>query len=1331
MRSADENANSALTVRDEVASLIERTHTSSYQDVLNAQFVARILDTVVATAEQTDDYASIKMVIQQHIQDVEKCQAILHEILKQVDELEATQAEQERYSERWWLQRRKSLYEMFQSDPQRGLSYWVQTYAAVLMAWNLPRCEKLVNEQFPFPIQSFDVPALFKTGTQAIIDERYQQALDMLTYLVEVTSPDHSQHILDKTGQATLHVFIGRILLCKALDSETALKHFEQAKALAPDEGRSRSALGEYYRLKKEPDKALTFFQEAIKLSPKQADGYIGKGMLCEDQELWDEADDCYKEAIEAVEEEKDIEIALNKFLAPVSGNLYLLLARTLKKKQDLERALQAVIHAIDMGIKDQGEYPERLGYKLKGEILKDLERKTEAAELLYQAAQRYSWRNEYKIATDILRQANKLNPNYVSIYWELADDLRLSSYLTTPPYVVIDSINESLDTWKKGFDIKDPESDYALAYIVRALINEPLARMPDANRWALWWEAVAYIERAIILQETNSQYWSFLGQFYRLLNAEASALRATSRAIGYDPNNVNALDEHVANLANVGEFDAAEKALEKRQKLEESIWLKAVEAWILVRKDAYTEAWKILQSILKTAPDEVWYHDIQASCYLMLNEPLRAREEYEWIWNKYEPSNTDNLDNYAWAAYNLALFAKDSDSFSSLLKKAIEIFQNLCKKPTASGNTYRDLGLCYLVESELVLGEKLLDEGLVRANNAQELDDLLKFDLYTIEMFLDSLPNGIQVREVLDRFKGKIREKRTELVQLRSVEEELKEVIRKYPHEDGKINWAWIGAHAGLARFYSEEKRWSEAATMYLLLQKEDEQFPEARRGLEKSFDEIQAEAVAHMKVGRTREALEQLLQISKLALLPDDKERRAQLHSQLGYIYFDLKDSDSARKYFAKALQLYHENGSSSPGSALSEVCQAWLRNATKYWSLDAEWKAIEEELDTDEVLRDELIVARESLAKYLDEFYKLSEQYVDTSKLFPVVTPIILEIGAGLIPLDTSPEWSLFKSYIPEMRQRFQDKMGIKIPGISVRQSNILSSEGYLIKLDEAEIESGSVYLDMRYCPTSPETILASGLLQTDIKIKLHPVTGEPGCWISQDSWDTVMRNNLELWAEPLVFIIHHLEAIILRHLTHFMGTQDVEILLAEWEKNPNATALINSALPDEDAKYYFAQILRALVREQVPITSWKDILEAFKETEPINGDISSAVRAIRLQLKEQLPGNTPNAPHLELPMEWEDMFIAGLKDKDGRTFLTLPPKETFEFLSTIRGAVKARDWNLVLVTQSPEIRPFVRQLVEHEFPHLMVLAQDELVLDRVTDIEQTKGVVTDAE
>lgn len=1320
MNSHNEDEESVPNLSEVIANIVGKAQASGYQDWLKELIATSMHDAFAATAMQTDDYSTVIAVIQQSIQDVEKWKIILQEVLRQVEELEASQARQVQYSERWWQWKQKTLYETLQNDPLKGLYQWLRTYAKALIAWELGMCEKLANEPFPFPLQAVDVPTLFQKGTQAIIDEKYQQALDMLACLTKAASMSQLDNILKKSERATLLVFMGRIFLYKISDSEAALNFFEQAQKLAPENGRPNAALGEYYRLKNEREKAMWFYKQAIELSSKQPDGYIGKGLLYEDQELWDEADDCYEEAMEVVREGRDIEVALNKLIAPISGNVYLQLARVYKKRQDLERALQAVTRALSMGIKDQGEYPERIGYRLQGEILELLERRTEAAQAHFEAGRRFGWRNELTLAVEILTHANELNPSYIPIYWQLSETLRISSYQMTPPYVDQELIKKSLATWEQGYTIEPPSSDYSWAYIVRALINEQLARLPNAQQWALWWEAITYVERAIVLSKANYKNWIFLGRYYRFLRTDANALQATSKAIDYDPDDLDALDERAAILANVGEFDAAEEVIAKRQKMEENIWIDAVKAFILIHKGSYKEALEILQRVLQATPDEIWYHSLRGLCYLMLDEPQRAREDYEWIWNHFNESDSYNQAEYGWAAYNLGK-----------IDEAIKIFNKKRNDPIGVGNTYWDLGLCYLTRGDLLLGEENLERGIARLRNVRELDGLLNQDIYIIEKSSANWLHGAQIREVLARIKEKMKARRNKVMRRTSVEEELKEVIKRYSRKEGKINWYWIGVQAGLARFYREKKRWSEAAEVYLLLQREGKRFPEAHYGLEKSFDELQAETDARVKEGKPRETLEQLLQMSKLELLSDDKTRLAQLYSRLGYVYFDLADIENARKYFAKALQIYRENGSSSPGSALSEVCQTFLRNATQYWALNAQWKAMAEEQGTDEILQNDLIIASKSLTNYLDEFCKLPERFVDRTELLPVVTPIVLEIGDGLIPADTSQEWSLFKSYIPEMRQRFQDKIGVSVPGIRVRTSNILSPEGYLIMLDEAEIERGSVYLDMRYCPTPPETIQALGVPKRALIEKPHPVRGEPGCWISQDGWDLIVSNNLELWAEPLVFIIHHLEALILRNLTNFMGTQDVENLLAEWRKNPNAAVLIASALPAEHTRYHFGQILRALVREQVPITFWKDILEVFREAGLINVNVSEAVRIVRLRLKEQLPGNNPKAQRLELPMEWEDMLISGLEHRDGRTFLTLPPEKIHEFLSTIRNVVKARDWNLVLVTQGSEIRPFVWRLVENEFPYLMVLAQDELVVDQAVGMEHTKGVVTDAE
>jgi len=454
MNSANEDEESVPDLSEVIANIVGRARASGYQDGLKELSATSILDAIAATAVQTDDYNTVIAVIQQSIQDVEKWKITLQEMLRQVEELEASRARQVQYSERWWQWKRKTLYEALQNDPQEGLCQWLRTYAEALIARELGICEKLANEPFPFPPQAVDVPTLFQKGTQAITDEKYQQALDMLAYLTKATSTSQPDYILKKRERATLLVFMGRIFLYKTSDSEAALNLFEQAQKLAPEIGRPYAALGEYYRLKNEYEKAMGFYKQAIELSSEQPDGYIGKGLLYEDQELWDEADDCYEEAMEAVREGRDIEVALNKLLAPVSGNVYLQLARVYKKKQDPERALQAVTRAISIGIKDQGSSPERIGYRLKGEILEKLERSAEAAEAYYEAGRRCTWRSEAKLAVEILTHAKELNPSYVPIYWQLSDALRISSYQTTPPYVDQELIKRSLATWEQGYTI-------------------------------------------------------------------------------------------------------------------------------------------------------------------------------------------------------------------------------------------------------------------------------------------------------------------------------------------------------------------------------------------------------------------------------------------------------------------------------------------------------------------------------------------------------------------------------------------------------------------------------------------------------------------------------------------------------------------------------------------------------------------------------------------------------------------------------------------------------------------------------------------------------------
>ncbi len=1305
------------TLRDEIGDLIAKARSSANKEKTVEIFADKVLDTIISSAEYSEDYAPVKTTIQKYIQEMGSWQVILREMLKQVEALEASRTLRERYGERWWQQKRKVLYDTFQGDPQEGLRQWLQTYAEALITWQLNICDKLAKEPFPFPPQAADFIALFQTGTQAIRDERYLDALDMLNYLIQVESVNQPQPILDQINRAILHIFSGRIFLYKSTDRESALRHFKQAGELASDDGRPHAALGDFYRVENDTHKALRLYREAIERSPNQPDGYIGMGLMADDQKRWDEADEWYERAIAAVQNEKDFDIGLRQFLVP-SGNIYLYLARKFKN-EDPERALRAVTYAISSGIKQDGDYPERTAYSLKGELLETLQRPTEAAEAYYEAGRRCGWQNEHQIAIDLLTKAKELNPGHTPIFWNLSDTWRMLSYTPEPPYVDKDSIEKSIAIWEYGTHIKLPDSDYFWSYTSRALINEQLARLPNAELWTLWWEAVVYLERAILLNKSDVYCWIYLGRFYRLLSTESNALHVTHRAIEYDPTDLSALDERAAILANVGKFVEAEEVIEKRQALEPNDWMDAVKAYILLRKGQLVEALELINRSIEKSPTEIWYRDLRALGYRMNNEPARAQEDYRWIWSYYDPLDRDNQSAFGSAAYSLG----DID-------KAIEIFSRLCDDPTQDFfSNYCGLGECYLAKGDLAAGEENLDKAIAKAINVRQLDDLLNINFADIQKLSIDWPHGAQVREILEQLEEKIKTRRTELEQRpRSPEEELQQIVTKHERDGETGSWAWIGANAGLARLYAEEGQWVEAANLYKqllalesLLYNDMPPFPEARRGLELCAGKIEQFGEEAFKAGQTNEAIrhyEHALQldgdISRDIQTHESITRTAGLHAKLALAMLDTEDVRAASNPLAAALNLCRQVEDPDPVKKLADLLKPMLRNGAHYWQMHDALNLLTGDQNNTEALRHDIATLNKMIAGYLEDRYGLSIKQSDI-----LILPIILEIGDELIPEDTRTEnWSLFTRLIPEMRNRIKEEMGVTTTGIRVRHlssvpSKLPSYSDYRILLDEVPVMEGRVRLDRKFCPNTPEEIESAGIAIDKQERAENPHTGAMGYWLDEDSARQAIEHKLEIWDEPLSYVVQHLEAVLRRNLANFLGIQEVETILEEHAKTSEGEQQIASALPDRQTRVHFARLLRTLVKENTPITNIGEILQTFRELQLNSGNLDEAVRQFRLRNKSILPGNRPKVQRFELSPGWEEMVNGWVRMVDGKTKFTPPPDKAHELIQEIGQLVTSPNQNSVLVVRNHQTRPFLRRLLENRFPGLMVMSDEELV------------------
>ena len=1014
---------------------------------------------------------------------------------------------------------------------------------------------------------------------------------------------------------------------------------------------------------------------------------------------------------------------------APADGYNHLRRAQALQALGSLEEALEEVESAVALGVGDE----VAATYALHARLLEALKRpaRTIAAAYLTVGMQ-YYWEGDWDKSIPFFQLASQADPDYAPTYWYWADTLRVQSYTSEPPHVDEKLIRQSRILWWCGIRKQLPDKSFAWVYLARARICEQEAQLPKTNEWDRKWQAVAYIELAILLGDDNAIRGNFLANLHRSLDNWTNALHAASKALDHDADDIDAMDEKIAVLIDTGDYAVAEEVLNRRREIMRDVWTDYLLASLLFRTRQFDAAIALFSNLIDAEPENLRHRALRAACYLNKDKVSDAQGDWQWIWNcRDEPRYSKEEAGFAWAAYVLgAIFASDQ---LNLLDEAIRRFKKLLGDPLNAPYAHRNLGVCYLArgnaqqrDADQALHHFRL--GIHAAKRIVELDDLL-VDLLDLQKAQHVRTQAPTIQEVIREVQRLIDEQRSALQRPSSPEVELERLVRMLDGTEKK-SWAWIGAQAGLARLYAERESWIEAAKIYERLIQQPRRFPRASVGFLHAINGLRDEGNTQMEVGELSAAEQRFRQALDLITrtLPFNPGTQADLQASIGYARFEQSDVEGARREFIGALERYRQSGAPSPGEKLGMLCQSLLRDVSQYWRLDADWSELAEE-GVDATLRPELAAAREGLAGYLDELYQVARPVEPEEALLPVV----LELGRGLIPPDAAENWRtwlLFSTYIPEMKDRIKTQMGVEMPGVHVRGNNTLAETEYVVQLDEVPLVKGSVPLGLRYAPVAPSMLQELGIPPHALTEALHPLTGEPGCWVPAEFWEQLAGSGGGLLAEPLVYVMLHLEAVLRRNLVHFLGVQEAKNLLTTWEQREGGAALIQAALPNSSSRLRFTRLLRTLVNERVPLTAPEEILQTVQEHRSLD-DLAHLVRAVRLRLKRQLPGNTPDARRYELSANWEAAIAEWLRHEDGRTAFVPPQDQAHELLCTIRAWQPPPAGNAVLVTHHPELRPYVRRLVEFEFPDLLVLSSDELLRPDELLASSPEAVVAQAE
>ncbi len=180
--------------------------------------------------------------------------------------------------------------------------------------------------------------------------------------------------------------------------------------------------------------------------------------------------------------------------------------------------------------------------------------------------------------------------------------------------------------------------------------------------------------------------------------------------------------------------------------------------------------------------------------------------------------------------------------------------------------------------------------------------------------------------------------------------------------------------------------------------------------------------------------------------------------------------------------------------------------------------------------------------------------------------------------------------------------------------------------------------------------------------------------------------------------------------------FLGLAEVQRLLDELEQFAPAT--VRSVVPKPVTLVLLTDLLRRLVEERVSVRDLRGILEALSSVAVSEKDPLNLAEYVRSQMRRaitfRLTAGRGQLNVMLLDSLLEDTVRRAITRTAAGAFLTLPPQAARDFLGAVRRAfAEVPESPPAVILTQPDIRRFVRKLVEPEMPEVWVVSFAELL------------------
>lgn len=321
------------------------------------------------------------------------------------------------------------------------------------------------------------------------------------------------------------------------------------------------------------------------------------------------------------------------------------------------------------------------------------------------------------------------------------------------------------------------------------------------------------------------------------------------------------------------------------------------------------------------------------------------------------------------------------------------------------------------------------------------------------------------------------------------------------------------------------------------------------------------------------------------------------------------------------------------------------------------------------------------------------------------------IRLELGYGLLPLVQGEGNNKVTDQIKGLRRQLAEDMGYVLPAVRIQDNLQLPANTYTVRIKEIEAGRGEVRPGMLMAmdPTGAAITLPG-------ESTTEPTFGLPAMWIDEQHREEAHFKGYTVVDAPTV-ITTHITEIVKDNMSDLLSYAETQKLLNELP--PEYQKLVGDVIPGQLSIGGLQRILQNLVAERVSVRDLPTILEGIAEAAVYTKNIAFITEHVRSRLARQICDQNTNVngfvPLLTLSPEWEQAFNEALVGGDSEEKqLAMAPTQLQNFITDTRKVYDEfmREGETPVLLTSPNIRPYVRSVIERFRPQTCVMSQNEI-------------------